>query len=53
VLFTANLLDYTVDDKTGQVVAGDRNVPVKFEEFWTFCRLSGSPQWALAGINQK
>jgi predicted lipid-binding transport protein (Tim44 family) len=53
VLFTANLLDYTVDDKTGQVVAGDRNVPVKFEEFWTFCRLSGQSQWALAGINQK
>jgi len=53
VLFTANLLDYTVDDKTGQVVAGDRRAPVKFEEFWTFCRLSGHPQWALAAINQK
>jgi len=53
VLFTANLLDYTVDDKSGQVVAGDRSVPVKFEEFWTFCRLSGRPQWALAAINQK
>jgi predicted lipid-binding transport protein (Tim44 family) len=52
VLFTANLLDYTVDDKSGQVVAGDRNNPVKFEEFWTFCRASGQPHWELTAINQ-
>ena len=52
VLFTANLLDYTVDDKSGEVVAGDRHNPVKFEEFWTFCRPSGHPQWELSAINQ-
>lgn len=51
VLFTANLLDYTVDDKSGQLVAGDQRNPVKFEEFWTFSRPSGHPQWALSAIN--
>jgi predicted lipid-binding transport protein (Tim44 family) len=52
VLFTANLLDYTVDDKTGQVVQGDKLNPVKFQEFWTFCRDVGGPQWQLSAINQ-
>ena len=52
VLFTANLLDYVVDDKTGAVVEGDKLNPVKFEEFWTFCREIGAPSWQLAGINQ-
>jgi predicted lipid-binding transport protein (Tim44 family) len=52
VLFTANLLDYTVDDKTGQIVAGDKLNPVKFQEFWTFCRDVGGPQWQLTAINQ-
>jgi len=52
VLFTANLLDYTLDEITGQVLEGDRLNPVKFEEFWTFCRDTGSSQWKLSGINQ-
>ncbi len=52
VLFTANLLDYTVDDKTGQVVQGDKLNPVKFQEFWTFCRDIGSQSWQLTAINQ-
>lgn len=52
VLFTANLLDYTVDDKTGNVVSGDKLNPVKFEEFWTFTRDAGSRQWRLSAINQ-
>lgn len=52
VLFTANLLDYTVDDKTGQVVDGDQLNPVKFQEFWTFCRDVGSSQWQLSAIQQ-
>lgn len=52
VLITANLLDYTVDDRTGQVVGGDQMNPVKFEEFWTFCRDIGTSGWQLAGINQ-
>ena len=52
VLFTANLLDYTLDEKTGQVVGGDKLNPVKFQEFWTFCRDIGSTQWKLSAINQ-
>jgi predicted lipid-binding transport protein (Tim44 family) len=52
VLFTANLLDFTVDDKTGQVVAGDKLNPSKFQEFWTFCRDVGQSQWQLSAINQ-
>ena len=52
VLFTANLLDYTVDDKSGKVISGDRLSPVKFQEFWTFSRSIGERQWQLAGINQ-
>lgn len=52
VLFTANLLDYTVDDKTGQVLEGDRLNPVKFQEYWTFSRDVGASQWKLSGINQ-
>lgn len=52
VLFTANLLDYTVDDKTGRVVEGDKLNPVKFQEFWTFCRDIGTQQWQLTAINQ-
>jgi predicted lipid-binding transport protein (Tim44 family) len=52
VLFTANLLDYTVDDKTGQVVEGDKLSPVKFQEFWTFCRDVGGSRWQLSAINQ-
>ena len=52
VLFTANLLDYSVDDKTGQVVEGDKLNPVKFQEFWTFCRDVGGSKWQLSAINQ-
>ena len=52
VLFTANLLDYTLDEKSGQVVGGDKLNPVKFQEFWTFCRDIGSTQWKLSAINQ-
>jgi predicted lipid-binding transport protein (Tim44 family) len=52
VLFTANLLDYSVDEKSGEVVAGDRRNPVKFEEFWTFCRPIGERNWALSAIQQ-
>lgn len=52
VLFTANLLDYTTDDASGEVVEGDRLNPVKFEEYWTFCRDIGSPHWQLSAIEQ-
>ena len=52
-LIYANLLDYTTDDASGQVVEGSKSVPVKFEEFWTFTRPVGNNQWQLSGINQK
>ena len=51
VLFTANLLDYTVDDNTGEVIDGDKLNPVNFQEFWTFSRAVGANRWQLAGIN--
>jgi predicted lipid-binding transport protein (Tim44 family) len=48
----ANLLDYMVDDKTGEVVAGSKTEPVKFEEYWTFTRPIGTHLWQLTAINQ-
>ena len=42
VKFYANLLDYTVDESTGQVVSGSKTEPVKFEEYWTFTRTVGN-----------
>ena len=35
VLFTANLLDYTVDERSGELVSGSATMPVKFREEWT------------------
>ncbi len=52
VLFTASLLDYTVDEKTGTLISGDKMNPVKFLEFWTFCREIGTRQWKLSAISQ-
>lgn len=49
----ANLLDYTTDDLSGAVVSGSKSEPVKFEEFWTFCRPVGNNSWQLSAINQK
>lgn len=50
VRFTANLLDYTIDEKSGKIVAGDRENPVKFDENWTFARPVESTTWKLEGI---
>jgi predicted lipid-binding transport protein (Tim44 family) len=52
ILFTANLLDYTTDDSTGEVVEGSKTDPVRFEEFWTFTRPVGNNPWKLSAINQ-
>lgn len=52
-LIYSNLLDYTTDDATGQVVAGSKTEPVKFEEYWTFSRNVGNNPWKLSAINQK
>jgi len=52
VRFMANLLDYTIDAKSGAVVAGSKTEPVKFEEYWTFVRQVGSNPWQLSAISQ-
>ncbi len=50
--FLANLLDYTVDERSGNLVTGSNEVPVKFEEYWTFVRSSGGSSWQLTAIQQ-
>lgn len=54
VRFRANLTDYTVDEASGSVIAGDRLQPVKFEEDWTFARKIDEPgdagSWKLTAI---
>lgn len=52
VHFLASLLDYTVDERSGQVVEGSRTEPVKFEEFWTLVRPVGPNAWKLSAIQQ-
>ena len=52
-LIYANLLDYTTDDATGQVVSGSKTDPVKLEEYWTFTRPVGNNPWRLSAIDQK
>ena len=48
----ANLLDFTVDGKSGAVVQGSNSEPVEFEEFWTFNRPVGPNPWNLAAVQQ-
>ena len=50
VRFTANLLDYTVDEASGEVLEGDSSEPVKFDEKWAFARKKGTSAWKLEGI---
>lgn len=52
VLFTANLLDYTVDDKTGEVLSGSDTEPVKFAEEWSWARPLGTQDWKLEGLKE-
>jgi predicted lipid-binding transport protein (Tim44 family) len=52
VRLQANLLDYTVDEKSGAVVSGNSSEPVEFEEFWTFSRPVGPNPWKLAAVQQ-
>ena len=48
----ANLLDYTEDEASGQVLSGSKTDPVKFEEYWTFTRQVGNNPWQLSAIQQ-
>ena len=50
VLFTANLLDYTVDEHSGALVEGSMTDPVKFAEEWTWARPFGTEAWKLEGL---
>ncbi len=52
VKFLANLLDYTVEEKTGRISAGTKDAPIRFEEYWTFTRPVGKKAWKLAAIQQ-
>ncbi|MCX6131489.1 MAG: Tim44 domain-containing protein [Proteobacteria bacterium] len=52
VRFTANLLDYTTDEVSGEVKQGSNTVPVKFEEDWIFSKVSAHAPWQLVGIQQ-
>ncbi len=52
VLFTANLLDFTVDEKSGALVSGSMTDPVKFREEWTWARPTGTQNWKLEGIKE-
>jgi len=44
------MLDSTVDDTTGAVVAGSKTEPQDVEEFWTFTRPVGRNPWQLSAI---
>ncbi len=52
IQFMANLLDYTADEATGQLISGSKVDPVKFEEYWTFTRPVGNHPWKLSAIQQ-
>ena len=52
VRFYANLLDYTIDEVTEQILSGSKTEPVKFEEYWTFTRPVGNNAWKLSAIQQ-
>ena len=52
ILFKANLLDYTVDEKSGDLIDGSMTTPVKFEEEWTWARPTGTQDWKLEGLKE-
>jgi len=52
VRFTANLLDYTVEESTGRVIEGSDQEPVKFQEIWTLARPEGTSQWKLYAVEE-
>jgi predicted lipid-binding transport protein (Tim44 family) len=52
VRLLANLLDYTVDAKSGALVTGSNVEPVEFEEYWTFTRPVGPNTWKLSAVQQ-
>ncbi|MBZ0154591.1 MAG: Tim44 domain-containing protein [Alphaproteobacteria bacterium] len=53
VAITANVLDYETDE-SGRLLEGSKTEPVKFMEYWTFVKPSGSGTgtWQLSAIQQ-
>lgn len=49
VYVAASLIDYTLDDTTGELVDGSKT-PQDIEEYWTFTRAVGSQAWRLSAI---
>ncbi len=52
VRLLANLLDCTVDAKSGAVISGSNSDPIQFEEYWTFSRPVGPNAWKLSAVQQ-
>lgn len=50
LLITANLLDYTIDERNNEIVSGSMTEPVKFAEQWTWARPVGTLNWKLERI---
>jgi predicted lipid-binding transport protein (Tim44 family) len=48
----AQVVDYTVDEKTGQVVKGDASAPTAVDELWTLTRPIWAKGWRLSAIQQ-
>ena len=52
VRIDASLLDYTVDERTGDVLEGSATETVTFEEYWTLTRAVWVKAWRLSAIQQ-
>ena len=50
VRLAGSMLDYTVDDATGNVTDGSNSTPADFEEYWTLTRPVGPNRWKLSAI---
>jgi predicted lipid-binding transport protein (Tim44 family) len=50
VHLVASMLDYTVDDDTGNVVDGSKSTPTDVDEYWTLTRPVGPNRWKLSAI---
>jgi len=50
VRLVGSMLDYTVDDATGNVVQGSSTEPAAVDEYWTFTRPVGPNRWKLSAI---
>ena len=43
-------LDYTVNEKSGELLEGSMTEPVKFAEKWTWARPVNTEAWLLEGV---